>query len=284
MITKDLLFKDYLNHPALSRTFLHHISKKSLFEAKYLQSHPQEKKVFDFGSAVHKLVLEGQKAFDEAYAVGPEGIENKAKKDWREFAAGYKDSEFKLIKNSEWQSIKTIYDNVRKQCPKHIAEQLTENVGWSSEVSVFFEYQGVEIKIRPDKYFRGKRPTIIDLKTCQTANPWALQKHADDYGYHIQAYMYRLGVSTELGIDEQDVDFVFVFACSSVPHEVVTMIPTANFYDRGRECFQTAFDLHKEAVKTDNWPGYGNGKILDLNPPAYIMKQQDNQEQEDELF
>lgn len=146
------------------------------------------------GSAMHKMVLEGHEAFVRAYVRGREedgtmtpaqksAITKALKKDLREDQTLLHADEFDLCLDTE--SIVTSHPDLK--------DALT---GGASEVSMFWDYNGVPLKARFDRLKPGG---IGDLKSIanerddklETACKFAIKR----YRYYVQAAHYLRGLS-----------------------------------------------------------------------------------------
>src|SRR5699024_8245087 len=70
------------------------------------------------------------------------------------------------------------------------------------ELSIFWKEDDTWLKCRPD-FLPYDCLDIPDYKTCQSVNPETFYKDFLNYGYHIQAAMYKRGIQAVTGIDVQ---------------------------------------------------------------------------------
>jgi len=184
----------------------------------------------DLGSAVHANYLEPEKFLVKR---GPESRRGKA---WQEVYEGRATDEVVLpvgeYHKAEAMAV-AMHDN------PHMAELWTQD-GWQIEQSIYVDCPetGLKLKCKADAYNSNLR-CVMDVKTCQTANPAAWQSTYGPFykfGYHIQCAFY-LRVLELQGID---IDKFYIFAVeSTAPHAT--------------QCFDISQDTlkHGEAVMMD---------------------------------
>lgn len=206
-----------------------------------------------FGSAYHTLILEPE-LFDKEYYVldldsRPDvdmNMNSKNNKRWREDI---------LARNVGRQMITKEQHDIMLE----MKEVLMANrnavfffTGGIAEESYYFEIDGVKCKIKPD--YRKKK-AIADLKTTEDSSPKAFSSSCAEYGYHISAAMYRIGVSLVDGL-EGHLPFYFVVQEKKPPYAVAVYLATDEFIRKGEEEFYQLLNLHKSCVESGNWPAY----------------------------
>ena len=95
---------------------------------------------------------------------------------------------------------------------------------------------------------------LADLKTCNTAAPFAWAKSVFEYGYHVQAAMYLDGWNKATG--ESRDDFRHILQESFAPWEVGKRWLTTDFIAIGRAKYKEALKRYCRALKDDEWEGY----------------------------
>ncbi len=151
-----------------------HLHKKELFKF--------ESDVFDFGSLVHKMVLEPED-LDKEFVKLPEfnlrtktGKEEKAK--FEEENQGKT-----IISPADWEKAEKMSKNILAIAGNLIKKGKCEESFFAKD-----EY-GLIRKCRPDCYIEALG-VVIDIKTTQSTKPYDFQKAIFDYRYHYQAYWY----------------------------------------------------------------------------------------------
>jgi len=98
-----------------------------------------------------------------------------------------------------------------------------------SEVSCFFEWEGMPWKVRFDKLDADKR-IITEYKTTSSNVPQIFSANAINLGYHVAAALYKKGA--EIYFDEE---FSYLFVCQEKkpPYVVSVYEPDLAFFDAG---------------------------------------------------
>lgn len=151
---------------------------------------PEDSSAFLMGRAVHTLVLEGRRRFDEEFIVSDGPVNPKTgdtfgrlTKAYKEWAAAQK---LPVISGSDFNFITKLQSSVWLH--PLASELLTEG---ESEQSVRVSYCGVPSQIRMDWFredYYGK-PIICDLKTCENLDYF--ESDARRFGYPQQAAFYK---------------------------------------------------------------------------------------------
>jgi hypothetical protein len=233
---------------------------------RYAQDNPQSaKKTFDLGNAAHKLVLgEGP----DLVRIDADEWRSKAVKD--EVAAVRAEGGIPL-KPAEYQQVQDMADALRRH---PVASALFDPARGKPEQSLFWRDQqtGVMRRARldwlPDA--RSGRLIIPDYKTCRSAEPAALAKAVDEFGYHQQDDWYRSGAKA-LGLADEDAAFVFVCQEKTPPYVVTVVEMDATARRIGAARNRRALEIFAECTATGHWPGYSDEiAYLSLPPWAEI--------------
>lgn len=184
-------------------------------------------KTFDFGSAVHKLILEPD-TFDQEFAIAPE-----LPKNTKEGKAAYESflealGERCALTSSEHDQAIKMARNVRM-----IAGGLLQ--GGEAEQSYFAKDEdGIIRKCRPDYYIQ-KSGILIDIKTTRDGMDYSFAKSIAEYRYDRQAAWY-IDTLTLLGLPAKR--FVFVTVEKSAPYMVRVRELDRASIDKGRANYQ----------------------------------------------
>jgi len=139
--------------------------------------------------------------------------------------------------------------------------------------SIFFDYNGVKLKTRPD-FVNQSGGVIVDIKTTSAEGPEGFQKQMANLNYHLQAVMQIEGAK-QAGIDVQH--YFYLVAEKNAPYCV-------NLYRLNEETINFAYaeldeltTLLKECQQSNQWPGYehradNNHGILNIGLPGWAIK------------
>lgn len=265
-IPADLYHQDPVPGGSLSSTGARKLLSPScpaLF--KYERDHGQPyKKVFDYGSTVHKLVL----------GSGPELVDMGPGR-WDTTETKTKLAEIRQrgaipLKSAEYAEAEAMASAVREH---PVAAALFNPVGGRPEQSLFAQdpQTGVWLRARPDWLpdAHGGRLICPDFKTTKSADPESLRKDVHNFGYFQQAAFY-LDVIKLLGL-HGDIEPAFVFvAQEKTPPYLVTVFELDVIALRiGRDLNRKAIDLYAECVRTGHWPSYSDDIEL-LSLPGWV--------------
>lgn len=137
----------------------------------------------------------------------------------------------------------------------HWAVKLIRRKGWS-EVSLVWEYAGLPMKCRLDRYAtEGTRPTIIDVKKVQPGKgtveecEYAIKR----YGYATQASLYVEGAARLSG---KRPEFIWLFVEDGPPHDINIIPASAETLAIGWHIAKSAITRYARAIKSTDIPGY----------------------------
>ncbi len=238
---------------------------------RYEQDHPQPpKKVFDIGTAAHREVLgDGP----ELVLVDAERWDTKAVK---EAVAEIRAEGAVPLKRGEYDAVLGMADAIRRH---PVASALFNPEHGRPEQSVFWTDgpSGVMRRARfdwlPDP--RDGRLIIPDYKTCRSAEPSALARAVDEYGYHCQADWYRAGARAA-GLGDEHTAFVFVCQEKTAPYVVTVVELDAMSLRIGAAKNRRAIETFAACTETGRWPGYSDG-IEYLSLPPYAERRDEEE-------
>lgn len=228
---------------------------------RYEQDNPQPpKKVFDIGTAAHKLVL----------GDGPELVIVDALR-WDTTAIKAKVTAIRAdgkvpLKRAEHEQVHAMAAALRAH---PIASRLLEPGSGEPEQSLLWQDPGTGVwrRARPDWI----RPdAVIDYKTTTKAEPLALQKTIYEYGYHAQADWCLDGART-LGLTGDHAPFYLIFQEKNAPHIVTVVRPDYTALRIGHDLNQTALHLYAMCRETGHWPGYSEQVEL-ISLPTWVER------------
>ena len=266
----DIGEAEYFADPALSCSgakLLLPPSCPALF--RYRQDHPEHKRVWDFGTAAHRLVL-GQGA--DFAVIDADNYRTDAAQQARDEARA---AGAAPVLTHEHQQILAMADAIRQH---PIAGPLLDPCrGGNAEQNLFWMDKETSIprRARLDWLHESSagRVIVADYKTCDHADPASIAKTVVNYGYLQQEDWYLSGVRA-LGLDD-DPDFWFVFQEKKAPYLVnVARIKGADRWI-GQARNRQAIEIFRDCTETGLWPGYETGTddgITDIELPPWAAR------------
>lgn len=223
---------------------------------------PAPRKVWDIGTAAHKLVL----------GSGPELVRIDAD-EWRTNAIKAEVAEVRArgavpLKPAEYEQVHAMADAIRQH---RVAGALFDGGYGHPEQTLIWqdEHTGVWCRARLDWLPNptGGRLIIPDYKTCLSAAPASIQRSVFDHGYHQQDAWYRAGARA-LGLADDNAAFIFVFQAKTAPYLVTVVQLDENTQRIAEERNRRALEVYRDCVEADYWPGYSD-EITLITPPAW---------------
>ena len=211
------------------------------------------------GQMIHRAILEWD-SLD--YVVRPEGKEGnfttKEGKEWR-------DGQTKpIITADEYQTILGMRDSVNAH---PAVKRVLANA--RTEVSLFANGEdGVLRKARIDALPESGN-VIVDIKSCQSADPDLMAKSVVSYRYDVQA-AYYLDICNILGIQKSE--FLFVCVEKQPPFAVAVYALDQDAIEWGRKQYQRDLAAIANCESKDEWPSFTTD-ITTLALPAWAQKQ-----------
>lgn len=236
---------------------------------------PNNVEALEFGTLVHSVLLEPDKAANAYVALDPYAIGVKADgtpadnpratKAWKTAVAKAKNDGHQVVAPQDWEKANRMADAIRKHPD---ASEILEMCP-HREVSAYAELEpGVIIRGRFDLFGPG---VIADAKSLINANPADFGRLAYDYGYHISDAAYLL-IAELLGLDVDRFLFINVEKEPNLAGDyrvsVVELTPRA--IAKGRREFLEAVRRWVALGKRVELPDYPTGvQECDLPPWAY---------------
>jgi hypothetical protein len=224
----------------------------------HLETPREETKALRIGSAVHRLALEGQSAFDSSFAIFPE-LDRRTKDGKAAYDALILANAGKTALTSDEGDLVKNVSEAAVRCMERHSIKLTK-----VEHMFSTDLDGVRIKsaldgISDDGY-------IYDLKTTGggEGGPQAFLKSVRAFRYNLQAYFYRMAYEAAFGIRMLGFRFIVVekeppFA--SAVYELGPEVMTQAAFD-----FEAGFKTYKACLALDEWPAYPDEvKVIDIS-------------------
>ena len=251
--------REYNQANGVRRSALWHM-RESPEKYKYFLENPEpQTPALLFGAAVHKMLLEPDKFFDE-YAVLP-NVDRRTK-------AGKEEYERFLETLGERTAITqddytTAYDMTSKARSVPMVEKLLKG---EHEKSIFWtdEDTGIKCKVRLDLLTEiDGRFVVADYKSANNAKTEIFNNKMFDFGYHLQAYMYTEAVMKELKLDYRP-DFIFIAQEKKAPFALNLILVTEDVMTAGMDAFRLYMGMLHYCEQTGYWYGY-NGPFDEVN-------------------
>jgi hypothetical protein len=229
---------------------------------------PPPKKVFDLGSAAHRLVLGSGP--DLVLVDKPRWDDN----DTKGKVAAIRDAGGIPLKRPEYNQVHAMAAAIRRH---PVASALFDPDHGQPEQTLIWQdaRTGVWCRARLDwlpNARPGRRLIVPDYKTCRSASPPAIAKAVYEHGYHQQTEWYVRGAQT-LGLADEQAAFVFVCQEKEPPYlvTVVQLDEVALYVARERN--RRAMETYAACVEADYWPGYPDD-IHTISLPAWATREE----------
>lgn len=259
-IQNDLKASEYHSMKLLSKSALDLIDQSPAhFKAYYLDG--LERSVtpsMQMGSWIHMAVLEPSR-FQSEVKVLPEDLNalSKATKAFKEGFANLIESNpgVTFIDSDKMAIITGARDSVMSH--KQASQLLT---GGQSEVSMFFEIDGIKCKARPD-YIHAKN-IMSDLKTTTSGGRQDFERTIMRSRLHVQAAWYMDGWEKITGQKFRrnsagDPAFMFVVVETSPPYATAVYQLADAAVEKGRELYMKNLQVYQWCMKNNSFPSYG---------------------------
>lgn len=240
--------QEYHAHNSISASGLKSIVKFKGSVREYLAQTYKSKAAFEFGNAIHTLLLEGRKKYEADYYELPE-IGDLRKKENKELKSNLmeKAGERAVL---DFKDVQVIREIERQFYAKPLAVASCKG---EVELSHYTDYNGVPVRVRPD-CINNDMNFISDVKSTRSIMDF--EKDVWQYGYHVQAAFY----CTVLGFPIEN--FRFIAVKNNIefddPRHPETMVRVCKLNDRmievGFEKMYWAFDRWKEYILTGKAP------------------------------
>lgn len=234
---------------------------------------PDINKKYDMGSICHSLFLEGVDIAEVIEA-----------NDWKKDAT--KDAAVVARDKGKVPILRKHYDHALKivtSAQRHLAESelgITDlQKEGDSELSYFWQENGIWLRIRPDWISRD-RWIIIDTKfTGLSASPASFDRLVLSMGYDIQSALYARGIRH---IEKTEPKFIF-FVCEVEEPYLCSLISLdPQYLDMADRKVEMGIGLWKKHLESNEWPGYSN-RIHYIEPKPWVMAQWEERQFEDGL-
>lgn len=217
-------------------------------------------KAQDFGTIVHKILLQGSK-YKDLVRVKPDFGDLRIKANKEKNVAWMCDQPPGAIFLTEEEDllVRSMVEGILKHPrAKHYLKD------GEPELSGYFMKDGIQCKIKPD--FINSKGVIVDLKSAIDTSEKGFSQAAWRNGYHIQAAFYLIGMEAITG--KKYKHFSIIAVEKTYPSEV-TVCDIGEFaLEEAKLNIEVAFNRLKNCIESGNWPGYKK-HTFELTPPRW---------------
>jgi len=243
------------------------------FKSLFLSPKGEPTPAMRFGNICHKAILEGPE-FRARYRIIPEfkGTGSKAAKaDWME-----ENKNAILITEEEEIQIAGMLESVMAH---PVARALIEGCESRTEISGFFNHEGLRCKMRADIWRADD--VIVDLKTTKCSAEREFTRDAWDLCYPIQPAWYLLGASK---ICKRPIrTFAYIAVEKSPPYPVAVYTASPTFIEAGERLVQIALKRFHQALDSGEFLAYSQ-QALDLQLPPWALRDLEEIERVSEII
>lgn len=229
---------------------------------------PVQSDAFDFGSAAHSLILEGDES--RFYEVIADDWRTKSAKEQRDEA---RDGGMIPLLSKDFAKLFAMRD----AASAFIADSELAGIfdDGNAEVTAI-AHDGIWMRGRFD-FLATDRRIVLDYKTVsRSANPESfLRSSVFQFGYDIQAAMYLY--LNQLTGGPEDAKFVWLAQETEAPYACSLMGASPSLIETGQRKLSSVIDTWTECLLTGEWPGYAN-RIAWLEAPAWELSKVEERE------
>lgn len=225
--------------PAVSSSYAKAVHKSSLAHAN-ADSGPRFSPAFDIGTATHGWALEGVLPIK-----GPDTRRGSA---WQEAKAEAALRDTVALTSGDYDKVERMVEALRNNA--HIAK-LLDHPKRIVEASVFAKHPvGLCMKARPDLFIE-KQGIVVDVKTTQSAQPYAFERQAHSLGYAVQAAWYIKTLS-RAGIEAKR--FLFANVEKEPPYATSIVEVGDDLMKHSAEIVERVLVEIQQAKETNSYP------------------------------
>jgi len=254
--------KEYRAVQAMNQSGLKRLRKSPWhYHAMEAGDHPETAPTREMlqGTVAHSLLLEPD-LFDEQYAVGPDI--SKASNAWKAFAAEAEAAGKTVIDQLMRETAYAMCDSMMSH-PE--VKRLWESYPGASEVSLFWEEQGVPAKARIDRLLTAiEGYIVVDVKTGSEMTDHAFINNVARLGYAHQAAWYTRAVEA---VTDTDVVGYSVIACEQTyPYAVRSFYFGEAVLAQANAHIDQLLAQYRYCRDMDEWPGYPTTRTIEALP------------------
>ena len=225
--------------PAVSSSYAKAVHKSSLAHAN-ADNGPRFSPAFDIGTATHGWALEGVLPIK-----GPDTRRGSA---WQEAKAEAALRDTVALTSGDYDKVERMVEALRNN--EHIAK-LLDHPKRIVEASVFAKHPvGLCMKARPDLFIE-KQGIVVDVKTTQSAEPYAFERQAHSLGYAVQAAWYVKTLSLA-GVEAKR--FLFANVEKEPPYATSIVEVGDDLMEHSAEIVERVLIQIQQAKETNSYP------------------------------
>lgn len=175
-------------------------------------------------------------------------------KDWDAFAAAHNGD--CILNEREYRQATAISEAIKRN---ETAHRLLFTKGTIHESRIDWEWMGRKCRSTPDaRQFR----TLVELKSCRTAQPGWFTRDAERMAYHAQLAFYRRAIETATKVAPQE---IYIVAVEQKPPYAVTVFRlTERALEQGEKLVRIWFEQMLACEAAEQWPEYSQ-TIVDFD-------------------
>lgn len=281
-IYNDLGINEYHDNTThISSTIIKEAKKSMKHFEYYLRSNKERQSFFDFGNAFEVCLLDKNNIekriaiFDHRERPEPtKTFAAKENKAWKEMF--YAMNEDRYIINYEGGESFEIIEQMLKSCKSDpVINSALQNIECQASLFWTDPGTGLKLKTRPD-VVRLNRNTIIDVKTCLSANPSDFSRAASKFDYPLQAVTQIEGC-IQSGYMESVDNYYWLAVEKTEPYQAVLYRFDEADLKQAQEMLYYVLRKIKKAYDSGQFKGYQERAdnefgVLDLNIPQYYFE------------
>lgn len=211
---------------------------------------------YSFGSAAHKLILEGREAFDKEYTITDGPVNPKTGESYGKTTKAYLEwvaqQDKEIISTEDFGGCAKLQHSV---ITHPVASTLLQD--GVAEGVVRAELEGVPCQIRMDWF--NPEHVLVDLKTC--AEIKYFESDCRRFGYALQLAFYRSVIRAVTG---KTVPVRIIAVEKTEPFACGVFRLTPDLLDQAEMVNAAALRRYKQCMETGIWPtGYEQERIID---------------------
>lgn len=137
------------------------------------------------------------------------------------------------------------------------------------EISLVGSLDGIKVKVRLDMIYTDSNGDewIIDLKSCQSAEPEKFGRDAHKLHYYEKMTLQHDCFAVAFGREPAGV--ILLAQEKEYPFIPQAYVMTVEQLAEGYENYQTGMRIINDCMERDSWPAYGGG-VKELSTPGYV--------------
>jgi hypothetical protein len=260
----DLTSADYHSiKEAVGSTSLKKVLESPLEYQYYINAPREDKSTFDFGTAMHSVVLEQDAT---TFICGPDV--NKNTKEWKEAKAKAQEDRKIILDPEQYADVMRGFEMF---CAHPIAHKLVSQCQYIEKSGFYLDQKsGLWCQFRPDGYCANDThgDYIFDYKTARSITQHSIDSAIAEYGYHISAAHYIEGVKAVTGREIKH--FYMCFQKNNGSMDVVVKLLDEESIRVGKDLRDKCLMIIADCKDKGAWPGLSDS-IEACGLPAWAV-------------